>query len=124
MRFNATKCHIMTIDQGRSTLTHMYQLCNTFLSKVGAEKYLGVLLSGDLYWGPHISRTAVTTSQKLGFLKRNLKGCPAVLKRMAYVSIVRPGLEYASAIWDPHLVKHKNLLDNVQRKAARWITSD
>ena len=66
----------------------------------------------------------MTASQKLGFLKRNLKGCPTGLKRMAYVSIVRPGLEYASAIWDPHLVKHKNLLENVQRKAARWITSD
>ena len=38
---------------------------------------------------------------------------------MAYVSFVRSG-----TIWDPHLVKHKNLLENVQRKAARWITSD
>ena len=113
----------MTIVRGKSTLTHMYQLCNTFLSKVDAEEYLGVLLSDDLSWGPHISRTAVTASQKLGFLKRNLKRCPSGLKRMAYVSVVRSGLEYASTIWDPHLVKHKNLLENVHRKAARWITS-
>ena len=102
----------------------MYQLCNTFLSKVDAEKYLGVLLSDDLSWGPHISRTAVTASQKLGFLKRNLKRCPAGLKRMAYVSVVRSGLEYASTIWDPHPVKHNNLLENVQRKATRLLTSD
>ena len=37
MGFNAAKCH-MTIDRGKSTLTHVYQLCNTFLSKVDAEK--------------------------------------------------------------------------------------
>ena len=104
-----------------STLTHMYLLCNTLLSEVDAETYLGVLLSDELSWGPHISRTAVSASQKLGFLKRNLKRCPAGLKRMAYVSVVISGLEYASTIWDPHLVKHKNLLENVQRKAGRWI---
>ena len=43
----------------------MYQLSDTFLSEVDAEKYLGVLLSNDLSWGPHISKTAVTASQKL-----------------------------------------------------------
>ena len=104
----------MSIDRGRSTLTHMYQLCNTFLSKVDAEKYLGVLLSDDLSWGQHISRTAVTASEKLGFLKRNPKRYPEGLKRMAYVSVLRSVLEYASTIWDPHLVKHKNLLTYFQ----------
>jgi len=36
-------------------------------------------------------------------------------------NIVRPKLEYASSVWDPH---HKNKiekLEKVQRKAARWV---
>ena len=87
------------------------------------EKYLGVTISRDLSWDPHISKAAITANQKLGFLKRNLKGCPADLKKMAYLSSVRASLEYAAIIWDPHLDKHKTMLESVQRKAARWIRS-
>ena len=124
MRFNASKCYVMSIYRGRSHSTHMYELCDVFLSSVENEKYLGVNISQDLSWDPHISRTAITASQKLGYLKRNLKGCPAQLKKLAYLSSVRSSLEYAAIIWDPHLDKHKTMLESVQRKAARWITND
>ena len=32
--------------------------------------------------------------------------------------------EYAANIWDPHLVKDVNLLEKVQRKAARFVKHD
>jgi len=32
-------------------------------------------------------------------------------------------MEYASIIWDPHVIKDSNAMERVQRKAARWITS-
>ena len=61
-------------------------------------------------WNPHISYTTSKPNQKLGFIKRNLKGNPQQLKRLAYISLVRSEMEYASTVWD-------------QRRAARWITS-
>ena len=124
MSFNASKCHIMNIHRGKSCSTFMYELCDTFLTTVANEKYLGVLISEDLSWDAHITKTVISANQKLGFLKRNLKGCPTNLRKMAYLTTVRPTLEYASVIWDPHLVKHKTLLESVQRKAARWIMAD
>ena len=33
-------------------------------------------------------------------------------------------MEYSASIWDPHLVKDKNMLEAIQRKAARWIRGD
>ena len=34
-------------------------------------------------------------------------------------SIVRPHLEYASQVWNPHLTKHVNQLESVQKFALK-----
>ena len=54
MSFNASKCHVMSIHRSKTPMSHMYQLCGTFLTYVTEEKYLGVLISNDLSWAPHI----------------------------------------------------------------------
>ena len=57
-------------------------------------------------------------------MKRNLKGSPKELKKLAYLTTVRSSLEYASTIWDPHQQGQKQLLEVTQMKAARWIQND
>ena len=76
-----------------------------------------------LSWSNHISQVSVKANQKLGFIKRNLKGSPQELKRLAYITLVRSGMEYASPVWDPSTTKDQDALERVQRRAARWITS-
>ncbi len=85
--------------------------------------YLGVTLPHDLSWRTHINKISQKASQKLGFIKRYLKGCPRVLKRLAYIAFVRSGLECASSIWDPHLTKDRDTLERIQRRAGRWIAN-
>ena len=113
----------MTIGRGK-TISHMYELCGIFLQGVSQEKYLGVLISSDLSWATHIQNVASSANLKLGFMKRNLKGSPKDLKRLAYITTVRSSLEYASTIWDPYQKDHTKLLEASQRKAARWIQND
>ena len=123
MHFNAKKGNTMTI--ARSTpLQKMYQLDNTILDQVSACTYLGVIISKSLGWEEHVNTISAKANSRLGFLRRNLKGCPHALKRMSYVSLVRSTLEYSAAIWDPHLIKHKDSLERPQRRAARWIKRD
>ena len=57
----------------------------------------------------------------LGFLRRNLSSCPEGVKEAAYKTIVRPHVEYASSVWDPHLKKHVKQIEGVQRRAARFL---
>ena len=63
-------------------------------------------------------------NQKLGFVKRNLRGSPVKCKATAYITLIRSGLEYAAIIWDPYLKKDIDLLEKVQRRSARWVKSD
>ena len=123
MHFNAKKCNTMTI--ARSTpLQKMYLLDNTILDQVSACTYLGVTIPETLGWEEHVNTIAAKANSCLGFLRINLKGCPHTLKRMSYASLVRSTLEYTAAIWDLHLIKHKDSLEHPQRRAARWINWD
>ena len=49
---------------------------------------------------------------------------PKEIKCAAYYTLVRSQLEYASAAWDPHLNTQKESLEQVQKKAARFIANE
>ena len=83
-------------------------------------KYLGVNLSADLTWSHHINAVCKKTRKQIGVLYRNFyqPSDPSTLLRL-YKSLVRPHLEYASVIWDPHLAKDIKMLEDVQKFALR-----
>jgi hypothetical protein len=45
------------------------------------------------------------------------------VKEQAYKALVRPSLEYACSVWDPHLKADINKMEMVQRRAARYVTN-
>ena len=42
--------------------------------------------------------------------------------RQLYITLVRPHLEYACTVWDPHTYKNKEVLEKVQKFACRMAT--
>ena len=44
------------------------------------------------------------------------------MKEAAYKSMVRPIFEYGSTVWDPHCNGLNDELENVQKRAARFVT--
>ena len=57
-------------------------------------------------------------------MRRNVSMCSRKYKSLGYISLVRPHLEYASAVWDPHYGTHVDLLNRVQNRAARFCMGD
>ena len=45
--------------------------------------------------------------------------CNTASLQQLYVSFVRPHLEYAASVWDPHNTKHINSLERVQKFSLR-----
>ena len=64
--------------------------------------YLGVEIDNNLKWSSHIQTISNKSTKVLNFIKRNLYNFPADTKRTAYLTLVRPIMEYAAPVWDPY----------------------
>ena len=121
MKFNPSKCHVLRISRKQNPVESNYVLMGKVLDSVTHHPYLGVELSRNLDWGQHVNNKVMKANLSLGFLRRNLSSCPEGVKEAAHKAIVRPYLEYASSVWDPHLKKHVKQIEGVQRRAARFV---
>jgi len=88
---------------------------------VKSFKYLGVFISNNFSWDLHIETITARASQRLDMIKHVLFDALGRVKRVAYLTLCRPLLEYACEVWDPHLARQVSLLEGVQRKAIGFI---
>ena len=88
------------------------------------SRYLGIHLSNTLNWTTQTKTARTKAQQTLAVIRRNLNKCPTHIKAVAYTSLVRPILEYASAAWDPHSQNNIKSLERIQRQAARFCQND
>ena len=85
-------------------------------------KYLCVTISKDLKWNTHVSNVCTKANRTHGVLRCNLSSCPENVKEMAYKGLVRPILEYANSVWDPHGIVVQEELEKFQNRAAGLVT--
>ena len=81
--------------------------------------YLGIKLDSKLSWNSHVNNITKRATNVLNLVRRNLYSCPENTKAKAYTTIVRPVLEYASTVWDPHQANHIKKIEAIERRAAR-----
>ena len=120
MKFHPDKCETIIVSRKRKPHKHIYLLSGHPLKHVDEAKYLGVNISEDLDWSPHIRKVIIKANKSLGFIKRNLKAAPENIRSVAYKTLVRPQLEYCTSVWDPHHQNSVYQLEMVQRRAARF----
>ena len=80
-------------------------------------------MSSDLTWTKHIEEMCVKENKTLGLIKRV---CGRAIsetdtRKLLYCALVRPRLEYASNVWSPYTAKHRRLIENVQRRATKFV---
>lgn len=100
-----------------------YMLDGKPLTQVRHFKYLGITISDDLSWKKHITNLCNAAEVKLWSLRRKLKFASRDVKLTAYLTLIRPALEYGSIIWDPHTKNEVKKIEKIQRRAARFIMS-
>ena len=127
MNFNMAKCHTPRIrrsiwaSKDQTSPMCMYYMEGEPLSDVEHHPYLGVELDSSLPWDLHLANTRSKTTRVLK--RRNFTiGTNMNIRQALYFSRVRPHLEYASTVWDPHHKTKIDKLENVKNQAARFVT--
>lgn len=124
MQFNPSKCQVVQVTGSKKPLKSEYILHGQVLETVTCARYLGVDISSNIKWNSHIDRVVGNANRSLGYIRRNIKCKNRDVRESAYNTIVRPQLEYASAVWDPHTKEHISKIEMVQRRAARWTVGN
>lgn len=122
MSLNLSKCKFVSFSRKRNTSAFKYVLNNFPVSQASSYKYLGVHLTHNLSWSLHITTVCAKASRTLGYLRRNLKHCPTNVRKLAYLTYVRPQLEFASSVWSPYQKYLISMIEAIQNRAARFIS--
>ena len=121
MQFHPDKCQVLRITNKRNPIIFNYTLHDHILATVTQAKYLGVTITKDLNWKQHVENISKSANKALGFLRRNLRINSVKAKEQAYLTYVRPILEYSCTVWDPYRIYQQRQLEMVQRRAARFV---
>ena len=114
IELNTSKCVVLTCSRLTSSFTFNYIIRNHFLQRVTQHPYLRTLFDSKISFSPHINQVISKATRMLNFVNHNVYRCSAETKSLAYTSIVRPLLEYGSAVWDPYLQKNIQSIEMVK----------
>lgn len=125
MEFHPGKCQLLRItNKSKQFIPSDYFIHHTKLEMSDSAKYLGVIIDSRLNWKYQCQNVCKKANKVLAFLRRNIHSCPPHIKNHCVNSLVKPVLEYGSVVWDPHQMIHKEKLEEVQKRAARFVTGN
>ena len=121
LRFHPDKCLCMGIGYSDISDNIFYNMNGNILKTTDCEKDLGVFFDKDLNFEKHINQVIKKANCIMGITKRTFEYLDKTTFCLIFKGLVRPHLEYAAPVWSPHLIKHKEALENVQRRATKQV---
>ncbi|KAK8748335.1 hypothetical protein OTU49_016085 [Cherax quadricarinatus] len=121
LEFNPAKCKVMKIGEGHRRPQTEYRLGGQRLQTSLKEKDLGVSITPSMSPEAHINQITAAAYGRLANLRTAFRYLSKESFKTLYTVYVRPILEYAAPVWNPHLIKHVKKLEKVQRFATRLV---
>ncbi|XP_068723810.1 uncharacterized protein [Montipora capricornis] len=124
MESNKAKRKVQHISKKESPSTNRYYtLDGRQLERVSTITDTGMTVSNDMHmsWPRHIYVTVAKANRTLGLLKRMYSLQYSSKGKLLYCALVRWDLDYNSSLRSPYTVKHRAFLENVQRRATKFI---
>jgi ribonucleases P/MRP protein subunit RPP40 len=121
LTININKCSVLSISS--AVYSPLYFINGTAIPCQNSYVDLGVTIDSKLFFEAHINNIVSKARQRIsipfrGFVTRSL-----YIMRQAFVTYIRPILEYNSVVWNPRLFHRTDLIENVQRNFSKRIPS-
>ena len=116
------RCRLMFLSRKRTHFITPSPFCinkGSQIQSTDSVKYLGILLTSDLTWSTHIAAICAKIRKLVDLLYGRFQNCSPNVKLTLYKAFIRPHVEYASQVWDRHLLKDVDLLEKDQKFALR-----
>jgi hypothetical protein len=119
---NTTKTTVLNLSKViYFTTVKTYSIDDAVLPHSSIVSDLGILTDGRLLFKDHINSIVAKSSQRWGTVFRGSVSRTPFLMRKAFITYVRPILEYNSCIWSPSLKYLIDTIENVQRRYTKRI---
>lgn len=119
---HSNKCKVISFRHKRIISNFSYLIDSTVLFQASSYKHLDIHITHDLSWATHVNAICAKASRTLQYLRRNLRNSPNNVRKLAFLTLMRPQLEYAASTWSPYQNYLINLQESVKSRAARLIT--
>lgn len=125
LKFNKSKCAIMTFTHKRNPIVVDYYIDDEKIKRVDVVRDLGVIMDSKLSYSSHFEHIKQKSSLMLSFVKRTCrKKFNLDTAKLLYSSLVRSNLEFANIIWSPHTLQNINHIESVQKQAVIFLHQD
>ena len=93
------------------------------ITKVSEIKDIGVTVDAELKFDKHINSKIEKANEILRIIRQSFIYLDAGILLPLYKALVRSHFDYAMIIWkwNPHMVKHIESIEGVQRRATKMI---
>ena len=102
----------------RDPTLNKYRLKGEEIVNTSHHSYLGVQIQDDGKWSKLVETVPKGKIEPLDLYADNLVGAR---NHTLYTAMVRHHMEYAYRAWNPPLKNDINKLENIQRKASRFV---
>ena len=124
MFFNSEKFHYISYSSSLSSNNYdVYTNPNMeILNPSDNVLDLGIFMSSNCSFEFHINNLYKKCSNLSGWILRTFTTRDSITMLTLFKSLVFPRLDYDSQLWSPHLVKHIDQFEKIQRSLTKHIT--
>lgn len=125
LELNTDKCKIMSFAHKKSVIKATYTIKGVPIERVDHMRDLGVIMDPKLSFHSHMEYVKKKSNSMWAFVRRECyNSFNLQIAKSLFSSLVRSHLEFASCIWAPSDLTHKNLIESTQKNAVLHLLGD